>query len=100
MNIVARNTRGLNDPLKHIEVRNIAQKYNIHILGLLENKVRGDNISELEKAVLPNYSFFHNSEHDEVARVWFCWKPEEVNCNLVSIHHQAITCSVKHKDID
>ena len=41
--IASWNVRGLNDPTKQKEVKNFVSKENVHVIGVLETKIKQPN---------------------------------------------------------
>ena len=54
------NVRGLNDPSKHVEVRNLTFDNKISCIGLIENKLSLDNIENICKSIWSNWNYMHN----------------------------------------
>jgi exonuclease III len=53
MNILFRNVRGLNMPLKQKEVRKMVRRLIISILCVVETRVKQENFSKIVVSMLP-----------------------------------------------
>lgn len=53
INLECRNTRGLNDPLKKVEVRNLIRIQNFKICGLVETRVQVYNKDKVRHNIQP-----------------------------------------------
>jgi hypothetical protein len=51
------NVRGLNDPIKHSELRRLIQQERVALFGLVETRVRDRNKDEVCRLLLHNWSF-------------------------------------------
>ncbi|KAL3507258.1 hypothetical protein ACH5RR_032640 [Cinchona calisaya] len=96
MNICCWNIRGLSDSCKQYAVTNLVKDYNINIIGLVENKVKIENVQSIFKKCLPGWNSFHNGSGNDDCRVWFCGNPQAVKVSLADIHPQIITCSFEY----
>lgn len=47
MILVTLNIRGLNDPYKVVEINRLLKLYSVNVIGLLETKVKVQNVKKL-----------------------------------------------------
>jgi exonuclease III len=94
MNILFRNVRGLNMPLKQKEVRKMVRKLRISILCLVETRVKQENFSKIVVSMLPGWEVINNYSAHILGRIWVCWDPGISSLKALDIHEQVITCQV------
>lgn len=68
------------------------------IFGIVENKVKFQNINRIFENSLANWNLFHNGTVNSTSRVWFCWNPGKATRSMLSSHVQAISCFIEHKE--
>jgi len=54
------NVRGLNDPIKHSELRHLIQQERVTPFGLVETWVRDKNKENVSQLLLRNWYFLYN----------------------------------------
>lgn len=47
------NVRGLNNPIKQVEIRRFFQAYRLSLVGIVETKLRKENLDSAMKKCLP-----------------------------------------------
>ena len=97
MNIAAWNVRGLNQPLKQMEVRKYISGSSLGIIGLSETKVRTPNIESTCKQISTSFSYFGNHSNHGVARILLLWDPMAVKINIITSSSQAVFCHIDHQ---
>lgn len=70
MIITCGNVRGLNDPLKQVEIQKITNKHKHAVFALCETRVKAHNSSKIAKKLFPHYSFFANYASHYNWRIW------------------------------
>ena len=88
------NIRGLNDPLKHAEVRRFFSEEKLSLCGLVETKVKEVNLMNVSRAINPSWKFFCHSDISPFGRIWVCWNPSDVVVSIIQSSAQAIHCRV------
>lgn len=88
------NIRGLNDPLKHKEVRNFVKKEDLKILSILESKVKQCNEQSIFGKIFKNWAFLSNSNSVSNGRIWICWDPNFCTVNPIYQSEQLIFCNI------
>lgn len=51
MNIYAWNVRGMNDPVKVVEINNFLSTNNISVVALVETKIKEKNSKKIQKKI-------------------------------------------------
>ncbi|KAF7848333.1 hypothetical protein BT93_L2086 [Corymbia citriodora subsp. variegata] len=69
------NVRGLMNPIKQAEVRQLVRHNNICCVGLLETKVPATNFPILSATLIPGWMWVSNYEHSPRGRIWVGWNP-------------------------
>lgn len=77
INLAVWNIRGANTQIKQIEVRNLLYENRIGVMGLLETRVKEENVERVLRGicdwnVITNYHDAYNG------RVWVMWDPSRV----------------------
>lgn len=87
--------RGLNDPLKQKEVKQLVRKYNLSLIGLLEHKIKEPNSNRILNSMLPNWSFANNYPCAPVGRICVSWDPSIITLIVLAQSNQAIHCQIQ-----
>lgn len=82
-NIGCWNIRGLNDPLKQVEVSNLIRNNNIKICGLVETLVQESNKDIIRNNILPSWMYSDNYSYHALGRIWLLWDPVSVKINFL-----------------
>lgn len=98
MNVLAWNIRGLNMPLKQREVKKMVKRLKVSILGLVETRVKLENLVRIQAAMFPGWGIIHNYSSHRLGRIWLCWDLGKVSVEAIHIHEQMITCKVTSTD--
>ncbi|XP_050217888.1 uncharacterized protein LOC126668749 [Mercurialis annua] len=88
------NIRGLNDPIKHSEVRKWIVNHKLSLIAIVETRVRSINIDKAWRSLnmkgwkrISNYNFY------DLGRIWVIFKNDvPVNCLIKSI--QMMQCEI------
>ena len=88
------NIRGLNDPLKQIEVRSFVKSHALDFVCILETRVRVSNKDRIFSSIFPGWKLFHNYDHAVLGRIWMCGNPGKVSIDIVHSMDQAMLCRV------
>ncbi|XP_028118695.1 uncharacterized protein LOC114316230 [Camellia sinensis] len=86
--------RGLNDPSKHKEVKKFVLKENIHVMGVLETKIKQSKESSICGKCFDQWSMLSNSQPTETGRVWVCWNNVFCDVQMISMSNQHILCKI------
>lgn len=80
-----------------MEVRKFILDNSLSLCGIVETKVRSQNITSTMKNCLPaNWDYIHNSGARTVARAIFTWNTSLIKADLISSSAQHITCRINH----
>ncbi|KAG5536812.1 hypothetical protein RHGRI_024293 [Rhododendron griersonianum] len=95
------NIRGLNDPLKQKEVRSVILANMFSLFGVVETKVRGENIQSTMAVCLPHswkavhcWKAVHNYTTGPVARIFLGWDSAVFSVSPVFTSDQLIVVEV------
>lgn len=94
MNIISWNIRSRNDPIKQIVVNKIVTSHDVHIIGIMGNKVRIQRMEPIINKCFPSWQFIHNASVLRHGRIIFCWNPSMVKVQPLRISEQALTCEL------
>ncbi|GAV69150.1 hypothetical protein CFOL_v3_12651, partial [Cephalotus follicularis] len=84
------NIRGLNDPIKHREVKSLILKFKIACIGLLETIVRDVNKDRVARSISRGWKIVATHAQSLLGRIWVMWNPGVVQFMVLEILHQAI----------
>lgn len=62
--------------------------------GLLENKLKVDNVDRVMKQIKSDWKFHHNLAFSPVGRIIVLWNPCIVNVQILGVSMQAVHCLV------
>ncbi|XP_074278217.1 uncharacterized protein LOC141601810 [Silene latifolia] len=89
------NIRGLNDPIKQMEVRSYLSKNKVEVLGLLETRVKSNNFAAISRT-FRLYSIMNNYFHHYNGRIWVFWDHRKFTVLSSQIHDQLIHLELLH----
>ncbi|KAJ8421922.1 LOW QUALITY PROTEIN: hypothetical protein Cgig2_025977 [Carnegiea gigantea] len=92
-NIVSCNIRGLNGPDKQDDVKIFLHTNKIRLAGLLEMKVKLENMDAVASRIFPGWTWIHNSNAHTRGRILLAWKPNIYQITPVYTSEQLIHCS-------
>ena len=91
-NLVAWYIRGLNWPNKQVDVNIYLQLNKVGLIGLLETKVKLNNVEKVAAKVFPGWRWMHNFHLDPKRRIWVAWNPRYYQLRTVHMTVQFIHC--------
>ena len=91
-NVIAWNIRGLNWPNKQVDVHLFLQLNNVGLIGLLETKVKIQNVEKVAAQVFPGWRWTHNFSLNPKGRIWVAWKPSSYQVEVIHISEQYVHC--------
>ncbi|KAI5568972.1 hypothetical protein BDE02_12G048300 [Populus trichocarpa] len=83
-------SRGLNDPIKHSELRRLIHQERIALFGLVETRVKDKNKDNVSQLLLRSWSFLYNYDFSCRGRIWVCWNADTVKVDVFGMSDQAI----------
>lgn len=92
VNILSWNVRGLNGPNKQREVQILCNNQKMNLIGLLETKIKRDNIDEIASKMFVGWKFDTNLDNHYNGRIWVTWRPNYYRVNTLMKITQLITC--------
>ncbi|XP_060175300.1 uncharacterized protein LOC132606018 [Lycium barbarum] len=92
--------RGLNGPNKQKEIKILCNKENVGIVGLLETKVKANQVEQVARSMFSGWNYVTNLNHHYNGRVWLTWRPGLYQVHQISGNAQAITCQVTSNTIN
>ena len=93
MNVLIWNVRGLNDPVKQKAVVGRIRENKIHLVCLLETRIKEIKMQAVISRHFQGWQMFHNySEGARNGRIWILWNGAQVD--LVATMDQCINCRV------
>ncbi|XP_056685823.1 uncharacterized protein [Spinacia oleracea] len=92
--IAAWNVRGLNSLQKQNEVKHFIQKYEVGLVGLLEDKVKLPNLGKLYQKVFAKWCFTSNARYHPGGRIVVAWKAGSFNVNIVAASSEFLHCHI------
>lgn len=84
MGLLSWNVRGLNEPLKIKEVKQVIQHHLVNNCALFETRVRSTNCLKVQKKFGDQWSWVNNYDYSPRGRIWFGWNPGELTVNVTS----------------
>ncbi|KAL2224155.1 UNVERIFIED_CONTAM: hypothetical protein Sindi_2948300, partial [Sesamum indicum] len=87
------NVRGLNKRDHQLAVKDIVAEFRLQFLGLLETRVRINNLSHIQAFLLPQWKWFvdYGSPGN---RIWIAWDENFIDVDVVECGTQFIHCHV------
>ena len=72
--IIAWNVRGLNNPNKQEDIRCFLQSQGVGLAGLVETKVKQENMDEVASRLFRGWEWYTNVEFNPKIRIWITWR--------------------------
>ncbi|XP_021724734.1 uncharacterized protein LOC110692050 [Chenopodium quinoa] len=94
INLCTWNVRGLNDPAKVTEVKNLINTHNIKVIALFETRIKPQNCSKYVKKFGRHWQWEMNYSCCDWGRIWLGWKPSFVTVSVCSVSTQVIHCEI------
>ncbi|KAL2248038.1 UNVERIFIED_CONTAM: hypothetical protein Sindi_2656100, partial [Sesamum indicum] len=92
------NVRGLNKRDHQLAVQDIVAEFRLRLLGLLETRVRINNVAAIQSFLLPNWKWF--VDYGMVGnRIWIAWDDNFIDVDVVECGTQFIHCLVYIRSI-
>lgn len=78
------NIRSVSSPIRQKKVFRFIEENKIFIVGILETKVRDQNIDKIRRNTFKEWSFDNNNCKAPRGKIWVTWDKNIVNVNMVS----------------
>lgn len=88
------NIRGLNDPLKQSELQKFIIQKDVSFMGIVETKVRDENINSVCNYVAKDWSFETNFGTATSGRILIMWNSDVLDVRVLCRTDQIIHCEV------
>ncbi|XP_050207366.1 uncharacterized protein LOC126656792 [Mercurialis annua] len=89
------NIRGLNDPIKQSEMKNLIVSKSLYAMGILETRVRPVNFDKVWKSCkLFKWNVINNNSFSELGRIWITYDPALIQISNITYSAQCIQCEV------
>ncbi|XP_074292165.1 uncharacterized protein LOC141619026 [Silene latifolia] len=98
MNFGFWNVRGMNREGKQKVVHNFLQANNVGLFGLLESKVKPNNLTKDVSNVFHEWSVSTNTTYHKGGRIWILWKPHLYDIQFLEYNPQYIHMYVVNKN--
>ncbi|XP_021775227.1 uncharacterized protein LOC110739084 [Chenopodium quinoa] len=92
------NVRGLNDPCKVADIKQLLNRTKTDVLCLLETRVKQKKCTGIQKQISHGLSWVCNYSCSEKGRIWLGWKSERLHIEVITVHTQFIHCIVSSLD--
>jgi hypothetical protein len=80
---------------KQREIRSLVKRFHIHLLCIVETRVKRENSVKIHGDILPGWSFAANYECHYNGRIWICWDPNFLKVDIISKSMQEISCKIE-----
>ncbi|KAF8029778.1 hypothetical protein BT93_E2262 [Corymbia citriodora subsp. variegata] len=87
--------RGLMNPAKQAEVRQLVRLNNLCCVGILETKVSTANFNNISSGLIPGWEWISNYDYSSRGRIWVGWNPSLVGFNALLCSDQLIHGELK-----
>ena len=90
LNAAVWNVRGLNKRDHQLAVKDIVAEFRLQFLGLLETRVRINNVSHIQVFLLPHWKWFvdYGSSGN---RIWIAWDENFMMLMWLNVAHSLFT---------
>ncbi|KAL2226238.1 UNVERIFIED_CONTAM: hypothetical protein Sindi_1982500 [Sesamum indicum] len=99
LNIIVWNVRGLNKRDHQLALKDLVSEYKLHFLGILETRVRLNNVMHIQSFLLPHWKWF--VDYSSVGnRIWLAWDENVVDVHILDLADQFIHCRVTNMAVN
>ncbi|XP_021767730.1 uncharacterized protein LOC110732120 [Chenopodium quinoa] len=98
MIITVWNVRGLNDPSKVADVRQLLNRTKSNLICLLETKVKQHKSTGLQRKIGYGLNWVCNYSCSGKGRIWLGWMSDKLRVEVITIHTQFIHCCISNID--
>ncbi|KAL2251910.1 UNVERIFIED_CONTAM: hypothetical protein Sindi_2313300 [Sesamum indicum] len=90
------NIRGLNKRDHQLAVKDLISEYRLDFMGILETRVRINNVMHIQSFLLPQWKWF--VDYATVGnRIWVAWDENVVDVHILDLGNQFMHCRVTHR---
>ncbi|KAL2247318.1 UNVERIFIED_CONTAM: hypothetical protein Sindi_2584100 [Sesamum indicum] len=88
-----------NDPYHQLALKDLVSEYRLHFLGILETRVRLNNVMHIQSFLLPHWKWF--VDYSSVGnRIWLAWDENVVDVHILDLADQFIHCRVTNMAVN
>ncbi|KAL2224855.1 UNVERIFIED_CONTAM: hypothetical protein Sindi_2939300 [Sesamum indicum] len=99
LNYAIWNVRGLNKRDHQLALKDLVSEYRLHLLGILETRVRLNNVIHIQSFILPQWKWF--VDYDSVGnRIWLAWDENFMDVHILDMGEQFVHCRVTYRAVD
>ncbi|KAL2247990.1 UNVERIFIED_CONTAM: hypothetical protein Sindi_2651300 [Sesamum indicum] len=96
LNLAVWNVRGLNKRDHQLALKDLISEYRIDFMGILETRVRINNVMHIQSFLLPHWKWF--VDYATVGnRIWVAWDDNVVDVHILDLGNQFMHCRVTHR---
>lgn len=88
------NVGGINKRHKQKELKFLLKSRKIRIVGLVETRVKQQNVNKISSNILPVWGIITNHQSNNNGRIWFARDPNVYKAVAIHITSQLIHCSI------
>ena len=93
LNIAVWNVRGLNKRDHQLAIQDLVSDYRLHFLGILETRVRLNNVMPIQSFLLPQWKWF--VDYATIGnRIWLAWDENIIDVHVLDSGEQFLHCRV------
>ncbi|KAL2252947.1 UNVERIFIED_CONTAM: hypothetical protein Sindi_0089400 [Sesamum indicum] len=90
------NVRGLNKRDHQLAVKDLISEYRLDFMGILETRVRINNVMHIQSFLLPQWKWF--VDYATMGnRIWVAWDENVVDVHILDLGNQFMHCRVTHR---
>ncbi|KAK4729874.1 hypothetical protein R3W88_022862 [Solanum pinnatisectum] len=93
----ADNLRGVNKRYKQKELKNYLQANKISIAGLIETRVKEQNMKARIRGIAPGWGILNNYNATSNGRIWVIWDENRYEIKVISSTAQVLHCLIKDR---
>ncbi|KAL2253051.1 UNVERIFIED_CONTAM: hypothetical protein Sindi_0099800 [Sesamum indicum] len=99
LNYAVWNIRGLNKRDHQLALKDLVSEYSLHLLCILETRVRLNNVIHIQSSILPQWKWFVN--YDSVGnRIWLAWDDNFIDVHILDVGEQFLHCRVTYRAVN
>ncbi|KAL2224854.1 UNVERIFIED_CONTAM: hypothetical protein Sindi_2939200 [Sesamum indicum] len=96
LNLAVWNVRGLNKRDHQLALKDLISEYRLDFMGILETRVRINNIMHIQSVLLPHWKWF--VDYATVGnRIWVAWDDNVMDVHILDLGNQIMHCRVTHR---
>ncbi|KAL2252838.1 UNVERIFIED_CONTAM: hypothetical protein Sindi_0078500 [Sesamum indicum] len=82
-----------------LALKDLVSEYRLHLLGILETRVRLNNVIHIQSFILPQWKWF--VDYDSVEnRICLAWDENFIDVHILNVGEQFVHCRVTYRVVD